>query len=78
MILISNKSIISIITNIYPAHKLNVSNIYPVHKLFSSAKRLVSCFGSIIYTHSFHESNHMTDHLAKQEVHRLSDFVAWL
>jgi ribonuclease HI len=40
------------------------------HKLFSSAKRLASCFGSITFSHSFRESNHMADHLAKQGVHR--------
>jgi len=48
------------------------------HKLFSSAQRLASCFDSITYTHSYRESNHMEDHLAKQGVHRISDFVAWL
>jgi ribonuclease HI len=49
-----------------------------MNKLFSSAKRLASCFDSITYTHSYRESNHMADHLAKQGVHRISDFVAWL
>jgi len=44
----------------------------------SSAKRLASCFDSITYTHSYHESNHMADHLAKQGVHKISDFFAWL
>lgn len=48
------------------------------HKLFSSAQRLASCFDSITYSHSYRESNHMADHLAKQGVHRISDFVAWL
>jgi len=48
------------------------------HKLFSSTQRLASCFDSISYTHSYRESNHMADHLAKQGVHRISDFVAWL
>eukprot|EP00258_Populus_trichocarpa_P028500 XP_024444519.1 uncharacterized protein LOC112324681 [Populus trichocarpa] len=48
------------------------------HKLFSSAQRLASCFDSITYTYSYRESNHMADHLAKQRVHRISDFVAWL
>ena len=48
------------------------------YKLFSSTKRLVSCFDSIIYTHSYCESNHMADHLTKQGVHRISNFVAWL
>jgi len=48
------------------------------HKLFSSAKRLASCFDSITYTHFYRESNHMADHLAKQGVHRISDFVDWL
>ncbi|KAJ6917613.1 hypothetical protein NC652_019831 [Populus alba x Populus x berolinensis] len=41
-------------------------------------KRLASCFDSITYSHSYRESNHMADHLAKQGVHRISDFVAWL
>ena len=36
------------------------------YKLFSSAKRLALCFDSITFTHSRHESNHMTDHLAKR------------
>ena len=48
------------------------------HNLFFSAQRLASCFDSITYTHSHRESNHMTDHLAKQGVHIISDFVAWL
>jgi len=48
------------------------------HKLFSSAQRLASCFDSITYTRSYWESNHMADHLAKQRVHRISDFIAWL
>ena len=48
------------------------------HNLFSSAQRLASCFDSITYTHSYRESNHMADHLAKQGVHIISDFVAWL
>jgi len=48
------------------------------HKLFSSAQRLASCFDSITYTRSYWESNHMADHLAKQGVHRISDFIAWL
>jgi len=48
------------------------------HKLFSLAQRLALCFDSITYTHSYRESNHMADHLAKQGVHRISDFVAWL
>jgi ribonuclease HI len=48
------------------------------HKLFSSAQRLASGFDSITYTYSYQKSNHMADHLAKQGVHRISDFVAWL
>jgi ribonuclease HI len=48
------------------------------HKLFSSVKRLVSRFGSITFTHSYHESNHMAVHLAKQGVRRSSEFVAWI
>jgi ribonuclease HI len=48
------------------------------HKLFSSFKRLVSRFGSITFTHSYHESNHMADHLAKQGMRRTSEFVAWI
>jgi hypothetical protein len=35
----------------------------------------------LIFKHNdaaYWESNHMADHLAKQEVHRISDFIAWL
>jgi ribonuclease HI len=46
--------------------------------LFSSIQRLASCFGSITFTHSFRESNHMADHMAKQGVFRNTKFVAWL
>jgi ribonuclease HI len=48
------------------------------HKLFSLVERLASCFGSITFTHSYRESNHMADHLAKQGVRRTSEFVAWI
>jgi len=48
------------------------------HKLFFSVKRLVSRVGSITFIHSYNESNHMADHLAKQGVRRTSEFVAWI
>ena len=48
------------------------------HNLFSSIQRLASCFGSLTFTHSFRESNHMADHMAKQGVFRNTEFVAWL
>jgi hypothetical protein len=57
---------------------MNSNNFFNIHKLFSSAQRLASCFDSITYTYSYRENNHMVDHLAKQGVHRISDFVAWL
>jgi ribonuclease HI len=48
------------------------------HNLFSSIQRLASCFGSLTFTHSFCESNHMADHMAKQGVFRNTKFVVWL
>jgi ribonuclease HI len=48
------------------------------HNLFSSIQRAASCFGSLTFTHSLRESNHMADHMAKQGVFRNTEFVAWL
>jgi len=48
------------------------------HNLFSSIQRLASCFGSLTFTHSLREINHMADHMAKQGVFRNTEFVAWL
>lgn len=48
------------------------------HNLFSSVQRLASCFGSLTFTHSVSESNHMADHLAKKGVLRNTEFFAWL
>jgi hypothetical protein len=39
---------------------------------------LYICLGSITFIHSCRESNYMTDYLAKQEVRKTSEFVAWI
>ncbi|XP_061958903.1 uncharacterized protein LOC133680094 [Populus nigra] len=46
------------------------------HNFFSSVNRLNVYFGLITYSHIFHESNCMTNCMAKQGMRRSSEFVA--
>nr|XP_034930821.1 uncharacterized protein LOC118061489 [Populus alba] len=46
--------------------------------LFSTVQKLTSLFGSITFSHVYRESNSLADCMAKQGVHRSSDFIAWL
>ncbi|XP_073266626.1 uncharacterized protein [Populus alba] len=46
------------------------------HNLFSFVNKLKAYFGSITFSHIFHESNCMADCMAKQGVRRSSEFVA--
>jgi hypothetical protein len=48
------------------------------HDLFISTSRYAVLLDSVSCFHVLRAANHMADNLAKQEVNRVNEFLAWL